>query len=434
MAVQTQIQTRRGTAASWTSTNPTLAAGEIGFESDTGKFKIGNGSTAWASLAYATNGAVVSPLTTKGDLFTYSTTNARLAVGNNGESLVADSSTSTGLRYTGLFGANKNRIINGDCNINQRNFSSGTTQGQYVVDRFQDDGNGGTITTSVQQFTAGAAPVAGYEAKQFMRTITATQSTAGNYQSFSQAIEDVRSLAGQTVTISFWAKAATGTPNIGAAFRQDFGSGGSSGVVTSAGLATITTSWARYSFTVNVPSISGKTIGTSSFLKLYIMVSVGTTISGLGYPAVGLQNNTFDVWGIQVEAGSVATPFQTMTGTLQGELAACQRYYWRPTSGGVSYAPLGFMGWATSSTNYNLFSNLPVPMRVTPTSVDYSSTQVSPTTGGGNSVSAIAVTGFTGNNVVAVRIECTTTGATSGTVGILSINATNGYVGLSAEL
>lgn len=52
MAVQTQIQVRRGTAASWTSTNPTLAAGEIGLETDTGKYKIGDGSSTWTSLAY----------------------------------------------------------------------------------------------------------------------------------------------------------------------------------------------------------------------------------------------------------------------------------------------------------------------------------------------------------------------------------------------
>jgi hypothetical protein len=52
MAVVTQIQVRRGTASQWTSTNPTLAAGEWGFETDTGKVKIGNGSTAWTSLAY----------------------------------------------------------------------------------------------------------------------------------------------------------------------------------------------------------------------------------------------------------------------------------------------------------------------------------------------------------------------------------------------
>lgn len=48
----TQIQLRRGTAAAWTSANPTLAAGEMGFETDTGKFKIGTGAVAWASLTY----------------------------------------------------------------------------------------------------------------------------------------------------------------------------------------------------------------------------------------------------------------------------------------------------------------------------------------------------------------------------------------------
>ena len=53
MAVVTQIQIRRGTAAQWTSTNPTLAAGEFGYETDTGKAKIGNGSSAWIILSYA---------------------------------------------------------------------------------------------------------------------------------------------------------------------------------------------------------------------------------------------------------------------------------------------------------------------------------------------------------------------------------------------
>jgi hypothetical protein len=52
MAVVTQIQIRRGTASQWTSTNPTLAAGELGLETDTLLMKAGNGSTAWNSLAY----------------------------------------------------------------------------------------------------------------------------------------------------------------------------------------------------------------------------------------------------------------------------------------------------------------------------------------------------------------------------------------------
>ena len=54
MARESLIQVRQDTAANWTSVNPTLASGEIGFETDTGKFKIGTGSTVWTSLSYAT--------------------------------------------------------------------------------------------------------------------------------------------------------------------------------------------------------------------------------------------------------------------------------------------------------------------------------------------------------------------------------------------
>lgn len=46
------IQLRRDTAANWTTANPTLAAGQPGFETDTGRIKIGNGTTAWNSLPY----------------------------------------------------------------------------------------------------------------------------------------------------------------------------------------------------------------------------------------------------------------------------------------------------------------------------------------------------------------------------------------------
>jgi len=58
MAVVTQIQVRRGTASQWTSANPTLAAGEWGFETDTGKVKIGDGTTAWNSEPYIGAGDV----------------------------------------------------------------------------------------------------------------------------------------------------------------------------------------------------------------------------------------------------------------------------------------------------------------------------------------------------------------------------------------
>ena len=57
----TVIQVKRGTAAAWTSANTVLTAGEIGFESDTKKMKVGDGSTAWTSLAYtATDGDITA--------------------------------------------------------------------------------------------------------------------------------------------------------------------------------------------------------------------------------------------------------------------------------------------------------------------------------------------------------------------------------------
>jgi hypothetical protein len=60
MPVINLIQLRRGTAAQWVTANPTLAAGEAGFETDTGKFKLGNGTENWATLRYAGGGGSIS--------------------------------------------------------------------------------------------------------------------------------------------------------------------------------------------------------------------------------------------------------------------------------------------------------------------------------------------------------------------------------------
>jgi hypothetical protein len=63
MPVQTSIRLRRGTAAQWTSTNPVLAAGEMGVETDTRKFKFGNGTSPWTSLAYGVGSVAAEGIT-----------------------------------------------------------------------------------------------------------------------------------------------------------------------------------------------------------------------------------------------------------------------------------------------------------------------------------------------------------------------------------
>lgn len=94
-----KIQLRRGTAAEWTSANPTLLSGEQGLETDTGKTKIGDGVTAWNSLGYAfVQNALISA--SKGALIT-STGSAvdDLTVGANGTRLTADSGETLGIKW-----------------------------------------------------------------------------------------------------------------------------------------------------------------------------------------------------------------------------------------------------------------------------------------------------------------------------------------------
>ena len=259
-----------------------------------------------------------------------------------------------------------NVVINGDFSINQRGFSSSTTAGTYSFDRWKIEHSGGA-TWSAQTFTPGTAPVIGYEAKNFIRCVTSGQSAANTFTILRQAIEDVRTFAGQTVTVSFWAKAASGTPKIALEFEQGFGSGGSSNATSYGGQVAIGTSWARYSVVATVPSVAGKTIGTdaaTSSLLVSMWLSAGTDYNART-GSIGIQNNTFDIWGVQIEKGSVATSFKRAGGTLQGELAACQRYYWRYTNVGNNIV-IGH-GWSnSSSTGYVMLTN-PVTMRIAPT-------------------------------------------------------------------
>jgi hypothetical protein len=357
--------------------------------------------------------------TAKGDLFPASSGTAltRLAVGSDGETLVADSSTSTGLRYQGNYAAGLNKLLNSDFSIWQRG-TSFSTNNAYTADRWYVTGDGTpTFTLSQQTFTPATAPVSGYEGQYFAR-YAVTSAGGSTYRQLQQQIEDVRTFAGQTITISFWARINSGTVTGNyVRWNQVFGSGGSATVNGSSNNFTLTSSWQRFALTTSVASVSGKTIGTSSYLSLDIVLPFTTTMS-------------VDFWGVQVEAGSVATAFQTATGTLQGELAACQRYYYRQTAFSA-YGPM-LQGFETGGTSANGYFNLPVTLRSTPTAVEYSTLFVNDQ--GGN----ITITGITiGNssqNLVNLSISAASGMVAGRPFQLLANNSTSAYLAVTAEL
>jgi len=304
----------------------------------------------------------------KGDIVTASAadTPARLAVGNNGETLVADSSTSTGLRYNSNFAAGKNKLINGDMGIWQRGTSvavPGNNTQTFQADRFWAQHNGttnGTVTYARQSFTVGQTDVPN-NPLYFARITNTTLGTSQTQTEFGQSIEDVTTFAGQTATFSFYVKASAAFTLTGFAY-QNFGSGGSGSVFTTLTLSTstTTTSFQKITATVSVPSVSGKTVGAGNYIAFYIRQ---------GTPTAG---STIDFSNWQVEAGSVATAFQTATGTIQGELAACMRYYQNQYTSSTRWG----VGFSSSTTAGKFVVALPVAMRVPPTSMSYGGTVV----------------------------------------------------------
>jgi hypothetical protein len=359
----------------------------------------------------------ISTVDAKGDLLVGTADNTvdRLAAGNSGEQLVADSSTSTGLRYNSNFAAGKNAFINGAFNVWQRGTSFTNPAPSYTADRFNIDYNSGTVNCVVSQqaFTPGTAPAAGYEAQYFLR-ISQSAATASKFIYIGQRIEDVRTFAGQTITFSFWAK-ANASKTLTTRAVQVFGSGGSSAVGISGAANSITTSWARYTNTIAIPSISGKTVGTGSYLTL-----------DFNFDSNAIQD--IDTWGWQVESGSVATAFQTATGTLQGELAACQRYYLQIATGNT--VPISLV-WYDSATLIRGLYQMPVVMRTNPTLVQTTGTNYYATQDGDGFNSLTLYNSSA--NVVAWYNNTEVSGTNSRPQGI-NTNSASASLGLSAEL
>jgi hypothetical protein len=296
-----------------------------------------------------------------------------------------------------------NVIINGAFDIWQRGTSFASER--YTADRWFATNLAGTWARETSIVPSGS-----------QNSMKFTASASGATYLF-QAIETANAIqfAGQTVTLS--AEVASNvslTSNIVLQFTTAVDttmgeswttlSPVSGGVIT-----TSSTSFSRVSGTFSVPS-------TAKSLRVYIVTA--SMVSG----------NVVYYGEFQIEAGSVATPFRRNAPSIQAELAACQRYYIRyTTAGGSSRIASGI---STSTTNAASFFPLPVTMRTSPSSIDFSSLAITNEVTYTNVVTALTL--FT-NAPQAIAVSATATGQTTNQA-VHMVLQTNGFIGFSAEL
>lgn len=395
---------------------------------------VKNGALAIRTLGNAidTTMATMTPksiVDAKGDLIAASAadTPARLAVGNNGETLVADSSTATGLRYTaGTVQANP--VLNSAMQVWQRSTSVAVAANTvaYTADRWQIIAGVSQATTVSRQATNDTTnlPNIQYCARVQRNSGQTGTSTNAIYNVF----ESINSIpyAGKNVTISFYARAGANyspTSNIliarlltGTGTDQNPLTGGFTGssfVIDQN--ATLTTTWQRFTYT--------GTVGTTA-----TQLAIGFAYNWTGTAGT---NDYFEVTGVQLDIGSVALPFRTYSGTIQGELAACQRYYWRANAGSSTQSFGTGASYATTTAFINVQN--PVSMRVAPTSIEYSTLAIN-----SNAFNAQAVTALTldyqgtYSNLIKATVAANLT-AGSGAV-LFANGSTSAYIGFSAEL
>lgn len=313
---------------------------------------VKNGALAIRTLGNAidTTMATMTPkslVDAKGDLIaaTANDTPARLAVGNNGETLVADSSTSTGLRYQAVSAVKPNFAVNGNFDIWQRGTSF--TSSGYTADRWYASISG---TTTVAQETSIVPDGSTYALKW---TTGASSSYAEIYNAFEA--QDVNALGGKTVTVSVQVRAQA---SFASTFRLRLQTNTTANTQTGGAWTTVVTTDAT-------PSTSAFGLVTATYT-----VPVGTKGLRIALqPAAAQASGTGLYLGqAQLEVGSVATPYKYAGGTIQGELAACQRYYYQLSATNNSYTRFG-NGITVSTSQAHAGVKMPVTMRTAPTLV-----------------------------------------------------------------
>jgi hypothetical protein len=282
----------------------------------------------------------------------------------------------------------RNRLINGAMVIDQRNAGAATanTINSFTLDRwavFQST----TQKLIAQQNAGSVTPPTGFSNYLGITSQSAYSVGSGDYYFIEQPIEgfNTADLAwgtanAKTVTLSFWVRSSlTGT--FGGAFRN---SAGNRSYPFSYTISAANT-WEYETITV-AGDTTGTWVGATNGIGIGIRIGLGagSTFSGTAgawaaanlvqptstVSVVGTNGATFYITGVQLEVGSVATPFERRP--YRTELQLCQRYYYKAaiTGAGSCFGS----GFAYSTTSANVFVPFPVPLRTRPTALSQSGT------------------------------------------------------------
>jgi hypothetical protein len=323
--------------------------------------------------------------------------------------------------------AGKNFVINGGFDIWQRSTSqamgaSGTT---YTADRWATYSSP-TSTTISRQLTNDTTnlPHIQYCAR-IQRTSGATETGALVFGNSFETINSIP-LAGKTVTLSFYARAGanfSSSSNSLVAYLKT-GTGTNQNLVSTG-------------FTGNLDVIGQGAILNTTWQRFSYSTTLGSSITQVGielrYSATGTAgaSDYFEVTGVQLEIGSVATSFSRAGGNIQGELAACQRYYWRKSAAN-NLNSFFATGSAASTTSAFVLLQAPTTMRVPPTAIDFSGCALND---GANSINTTSLTLNQANENGCWINAVVSSGLTQFRPYVLwSGTNVNAFIGLSSEL
>ncbi len=344
----------------------------------------------------------------------------------------------------------RNRIINGDMRIDQRNAGASVsisgTVNTYTLDRWviRNDAEG---VVSVQQ--SSTAPT-GFN-NSLLYTVTTADASLGATQNYSvqQRVEGFNmadfgwgTASAQAVTLSFWVRSSlTGT----------FGGAISNSAANRSYPFTYTISAAN-TWELETITIPGDTTGTWLTTNgigayLYFATGAGSTVSGTAgawagadyRSATGAVNlistvgATFYITGVQLEAGSVASPFERRD--YGRELMMCQRYYYKVNAN--SAGDMLGTGYCVTTTAATYLATFPTTMRANPTALEQSGTagDYSTYTGNATLTTCNAVPTFAVASTSNARTACTVaSGLTAGQGSFFRAVNTNAFLAWSAEL